>query len=167
MDILTHHIQREVSWCMFFVDDIVLIYETQYGVNTQLEVWRQTLESKGFKLNRSKKEYLECKLSGYTQEEEGEVRLDSQLIHLRGSFKYLGSIIQGDGEIDEDLTLLIEEGWMKWRLISGILCDKKVLPKLKGKFYKVVVRPMMLYGDEYWLVKIAHVHKMKVVEMKC
>ncbi|XP_070054286.1 secreted RxLR effector protein 78-like [Nicotiana tomentosiformis] len=28
MDALTHHIQGEVSWCMLFVDDIVLIDET-------------------------------------------------------------------------------------------------------------------------------------------
>lgn len=27
---------------------------------------------------------------------------------------------------------------------NGFLCDKKVAPKLKGKFYMVVVRPIML-----------------------
>ncbi|KAF3635230.1 putative early nodulin-like protein 1-like [Capsicum annuum] len=31
---------------------------------------------------------------------------------------------------------------------SGVLCDKKVPPKLKGKFYNVAVRPVMLYGAE-------------------
>ncbi|XP_070031549.1 uncharacterized protein, partial [Nicotiana tomentosiformis] len=69
-------------------------------------------------------------------------------------------------EIDEDVTHRIGAGWMKWRLASGVLCDKKVLPKLKGKFYKVVVRPTMLYDAECWPVKIAHVQKMKVAEMR-
>ncbi|XP_070042135.1 uncharacterized protein [Nicotiana tomentosiformis] len=131
-----------------------------------LKVWRQTLESKGFKLSRTKTEYLECKFSGETQRGEGEVRLDSQVIPRRGNFKYLGSIIQGDGEIDEDVTHRIGAGWMKWRLASDILYDKKVPPKLKGKFYRVVVRPTMLYGAECWPVKIAHVQKMKVAEMR-
>lgn len=36
-------------------------------------------------------------------------------------------------------------GRMKWRLASGYLCDKNVPSSLKGKFYKEVVRPAMLY----------------------
>ncbi|XP_070017287.1 secreted RxLR effector protein 78-like [Nicotiana sylvestris] len=40
MDALTHHIQREVPWCMLFADDIVLTNESRAGVNERLEVWR-------------------------------------------------------------------------------------------------------------------------------
>ncbi|KAF3649171.1 putative spermidine hydroxycinnamoyl transferase-like [Capsicum annuum] len=43
---------------------------------------------------------------------------------------------RGNGEIDEDVSNRIGAGWMKWRLASGVLCDKKVPLKLKGKFYK-------------------------------
>ncbi|KAF3675318.1 putative myb-like protein X-like isoform X3 [Capsicum annuum] len=53
----------EVPWCMLFADDVVLIDETRRGVNDNLEVWRQTLESKGFRFSRTKTEYLERKLS--------------------------------------------------------------------------------------------------------
>nr|XP_009802111.1 PREDICTED: uncharacterized protein LOC104247724 [Nicotiana sylvestris] len=104
MDSLTRHIQGEVPWFLLFADDIVLIDETRGGINERLEVWRHTLESKGFKLSRTKIEYLECKFSGVTQEADGDVKLDTQGISRRESFKYLGSIIQKDGEIDEDVT---------------------------------------------------------------
>ncbi|XP_070049226.1 uncharacterized protein [Nicotiana tomentosiformis] len=117
-------------------------------LNEGLEVWRQTLESKGFKLSKIKTEYMECKFSNGTQEGDMEVRLDARVIPKRGSFKYLGSIIQSNREIDEDVTHRIRAGWMKWRLASGVLCDKNVPLKLKGKFCKVVVRPTMLYGAE-------------------
>nr|XP_016495952.1 PREDICTED: uncharacterized protein LOC107814963 [Nicotiana tabacum] len=50
IDALTRHIQREVPWYMSFVDDIVLIDEMRDVVNKSLEVWRQIIESKGFKL---------------------------------------------------------------------------------------------------------------------
>ena len=53
MDELTRSIQEEVPWCMLFADDIVLVDETRYGVSARLEVWRQTLESKGFRLRQS------------------------------------------------------------------------------------------------------------------
>nr|XP_033508012.1 uncharacterized protein LOC117273039 [Nicotiana tomentosiformis] len=144
MDVLSRHIQGEVPWCMLFADHIVLIDKTRSGVNARLEVWRQTLESKGFKLSRTKREYMECKFSDETHEADIEVKLDTQVITKRASFKYLGSIIQGNREIDEDVAHRIGAGWMKWRLSSGVLCDKNMPPRLKGKFYRVMVRPDML-----------------------
>ena len=48
MDELTRAIQDEISWCMLFADDIVLVDETRAGVNVKLELWKQTLESRGF-----------------------------------------------------------------------------------------------------------------------
>ncbi|XP_070024870.1 uncharacterized protein [Nicotiana sylvestris] len=135
-------------------------------VNESLEVCRQVLESKCFNLSRTKTEYLECKLSDVSGEADREVRIDSQVIPKRESFKYLGSIIQRYGEIDGDVMYRIGVGWMKWRLTSGVLCDKKVPLKLKGKFYRAVIRPAMLYGDECWSVKNSHIQKMKVAKMR-
>ncbi|KAG5590762.1 hypothetical protein H5410_041276 [Solanum commersonii] len=56
----------------------ILIDETHNGVNVKLEVWRQTLETKGFKLSRTKTEYVECKFSEAMHEEGVEVRLDTR-----------------------------------------------------------------------------------------
>ncbi|XP_070036177.1 uncharacterized protein [Nicotiana tomentosiformis] len=110
IDVLTRYIQGEVPWCMLFADDIVLIDETRCGVNERLEVWRQTPESKGFKLSRTKTEYLECKFSGATQDVDEDVRLDLQIIPRRETFNYLGSIIQENGEINEHVTHRIGAG---------------------------------------------------------
>nr|XP_016432993.1 PREDICTED: uncharacterized protein LOC107759539 [Nicotiana tabacum] len=87
IDTSTCHIQREVSWCMLFANDIVLIDETYCGVNERLEVCTQTLESKGLKLSTIKTRYVERKFSGATQEEDEGVRLKSQPIPKRESFK--------------------------------------------------------------------------------
>ena len=50
------------------------------GVNDKLEVWRRTLESKGFRLSRSKTEYLECKFNDVRLENEMVVKLESQVV---------------------------------------------------------------------------------------
>ncbi|KAF3643813.1 putative transcription initiation factor iib [Capsicum annuum] len=54
--------------------------QTRGGVNDKLEIWRQTLESKRFRLSRIKTEYLECKFSDVSQEYDVVVELDSQAI---------------------------------------------------------------------------------------
>jgi hypothetical protein len=82
------------------------------------------------------------------------------------TFRYLGSMLQSEGKIDENISHRIRAGWIKWRQTSGILCDKKVPNKLKDKFYRTVIRPAMLYGAECWATKEQHIQKMSVAEMR-
>ena len=60
MDEVTRDIQGDIPWCMLFADDVVLVDERRTGVNQKLELWRETLESKGFRLSRTKTEYIRC-----------------------------------------------------------------------------------------------------------
>ena len=55
---------------------------------------------------------------------------------------------------------------MSWRKVSGVLCDRKLSAKVKGKMYKSVVRPTMLYGMEMVAVMERQVRKMEVAELK-
>lgn len=50
--------------------------------------------------------------------------------------------------INNDDIYCIVAAWIKWKLASGVLCDKKVPLKFTGKFYRVVVRLTLLYGME-------------------
>ncbi|KAG5586651.1 hypothetical protein H5410_047085 [Solanum commersonii] len=59
------------------------------------------------------------------------MRLATQIIPKKGSFKYLESVIQDSRDIDDDVTHRIRAAWRKWRLASGVLCDKKIPPGLK------------------------------------
>ncbi|KAF3652718.1 hypothetical protein FXO37_17377 [Capsicum annuum] len=93
------------------------------------------------------------------------------VLKKRRMIKYRGEMLGGersigDGEIGEDVSNRIREGWMKWRIASRVLYDMKVPLKLKDKFYKVAVRPAMLYGAECWPVKHVHIQKLKVTEMR-
>ncbi|KAF3613028.1 hypothetical protein FXO38_36484 [Capsicum annuum] len=72
--------QGEVPWYMLFADDMVLIDETRGGFNDKLDIWRLILESKGFRLSRTKTEYLECKFNEESQEADVVLKLDSQAI---------------------------------------------------------------------------------------
>ena len=70
------------------------------------------------------------------------------------------------GEVDREVERKVQAGWWKWREASGVLCDRRVPLRLKGKYYSTVVRPAMTYSSECWAVKKTHEQKLRVAEMK-
>ncbi|GJS95051.1 hypothetical protein Tco_0802019 [Tanacetum coccineum] len=76
----------------------------------------------------------------------------SYILEPKESFRYLGSVIHKSGRIEDDVTHHIQADWLKWRAATGILCDMNVPLKLKGKFYRVVIRLAMLYRSEFMTI---------------
>ena len=56
--------------------------------------------------------------------------------------------------------------WMSWKKICGVVCDKKLSAKVKGKMYQSVIRPTILYGIETVATTKKQVGKMEVAELK-
>jgi hypothetical protein len=83
-------------------------------------------------------------------------------VHRKATFQYLVSMLQNNMDIDEDVNHRIKAGWMKWRQVYDVLYDMRVSHKLKGKFYRTTIRPVMLYGVECWPTK-----KMTCSTYKC
>ena len=69
-------------------------------MNQKLELWRETLESKGFRLSRTKTKYMRCDFGTTTWEEE-DISLEGQVVSRKDTFRYLGSMLQRDRDIDE------------------------------------------------------------------
>ena len=59
-DKLTENIRKDAPWDMLFADDIVLSGQNHREVVDDLEIWRNALEKRGLKVNRSKTEYLKA-----------------------------------------------------------------------------------------------------------
>jgi hypothetical protein len=55
---------------------------------------------------------MRCVFSA-TRHEEGDVSLDGQVVAKKDTFRYLGSMLQKDGDIDEDVRHRISAGWLK------------------------------------------------------
>ncbi|GJR46764.1 transport protein Sec24-like CEF [Tanacetum coccineum] len=75
-------------------------------------------------------------------------------------------MLHKSGRIDEDVSSRIKAAWMKWRAATGVLCDRNVPLKLKGKFYRVAIRPAMLYGSECWPITKALANRVEVAELR-
>ena len=147
---------------MLFADDIVICEETREEVEWRLESWKYALERRGMKVSRSKTEYL-CINGGNDNET---VKMEDTKVPRVKEFKYLGSTVQESGGCERKVRKRVQTGWNGWRRVSGVICDKRLPARVKGKVYSSVVRPAMVYGLETVAVTKKQVEEMEVAEMK-
>ena len=162
MDRLTDEVRREPPWTMLFADDIVICEETREEVERKIKCWRSALKRKGIKVSRSRTKYL-CVNEGNDEET---VKMDDTKVQRVKKFKYLGSTVQENGSCEREVKKRVQEGWNGWRKVSGVICDRRLPAKVKGKVYSSVVRPAMVYGLETVAVTKKQVEEMEVAEMK-
>ena len=150
MDRLTDEVRREPPWTTLFADDIVICEETREEVERRLESWKYALERRGMKASRSKTT----------------VKMEDTKVPRVKEFKYLGSTVQENGGCEREVKKRVQAGWNGWRRVSGVICDKRLPARVKGKVYSSVVRPAMVYGLETVAVTKKQVEEMEVAEMK-
>ncbi|KAK3514198.1 hypothetical protein QTP70_009439 [Hemibagrus guttatus] len=162
MDQLSEEVRQESPWTMMFADDIVICSESREQVEENLERWRFALERRGMKVSRSKTEYM-CVNE---REGSGTVRLQGEEVKKVQEFKYLGSTVQSNGECGKEVKKRVQAGWNGWRKVSGVLCDRKISARIKGKVYRTVVRAAMLYGLETVSLRKRQESELVVAELK-
>ena len=81
-------------------------------------------------------------------------------------FKYLESMVQESGGCEREVMRRVQAGWNVWGKVSGVICDKRLPARVKGKVYGTVVRPAMVYRLETVAVTKKQVEEIEVAEMK-
>ena len=117
------------------------------------------MEDRGLTINRKKTVYLRFNVDRDLDDGNSDVNIQGENLERVNTFKYLGATSAENGNLDAEMTHRIQSGWKNWKRISGILCDRRTSLRVKGKVYKTVVRPAMMYGAETWAVKKAHEKK--------
>ena len=135
MDRLTDEVRREPPWTMLFTDDIVICEETREEVEWRLESWKYALKRRGMKVSRSKIEYL-CINGGNDKEI---VKMEDTKVPRVKEFKYLGLTVQESDSCERKVKKRVQAGWNGWRKVSGIVCDRKLPARVKGKVCSSVV----------------------------
>ena len=162
MDRLTNEVRRELPWTMLFADDIVICEETREEMEQRLEYRSYASERRQIKVSRSKTKHL-C-VSGGNDEET--VKMEDKNVSRVKELKYLGSTLQESVSCEREVKKRVQAGWNGWRKVSGVICDRRLPARVKGKVYSSVVRPAMVYGLETVAVTTKQVEEMEVAEMK-
>ena len=156
---LTDEVRKEPPWTMLFADDIV-ICEGRSGAETRiLEV---CIERREMKVSRSKTEYL-CINGGNDKET---VKMEDIKVPRVKEFKYLGLTVQESDSCDREVKRKVQAGWNGWRNVLGVICDRRLPARVKGKVYSSKVRPAIVYGLQTVTVTKKNVKEMEVAEIK-
>src|SRR6201989_873331 len=156
---------QELLLSVLFADDVGLASERVAKLQEVFDKWKNILEDHGLKVSESKTEYMFLPFSD-PQAPSPDIMINGNVMPKCTSFKYLGSIINQTGSCDEDVNHRISVAWLKWRENSGVLCDKRMPPKLKGKIYTTVVRPALTYGSKCWTMYEKFGRDLTTAEMK-
>ncbi|KAK3558509.1 hypothetical protein QTP86_018165, partial [Hemibagrus guttatus] len=95
-----------------------------------------------------------------------DLRLEGEEVKKVQEIKYLGSTVQSNGECGKEVNKRVQAGWNAWRKVLGVLCDRKISARIKGKVYRTVVRPAMLYGLETVSLRKRQESELEVAELK-
>lgn len=165
MNFLTSGHMNDLLEILLFADDIALVGDDVTALQDSFDKWRKTLEDNGLRISRSKTEVMSCMFHD-TQAPTPDIMLDSVPLPKCTSFKYLGSVVNQQGDCDQDVNHRVSVGWLKWQQNTPLFCDKRMPVKLKGKLYSTVVRPALTYGAKCWTLNSSNLQRMNTTEMK-
>ena len=82
----------------------------------------------------------------------------------RDSFVYLGGAICGDGNSDTEIRIRIRAVTNAWRKDEGMMGDRRISRKLKGKVHTSCVAPAYVHGLETMAVIEKQQTKVQICE---
>ena len=72
--------------------------------------------------------------------------------------------MSSDGRAETEVRRRVQAGANAWRQVEGVMSDRHISKKLKGKVLGAGVTPAMLYGFETLPVSEKHQHRLQVCE---
>jgi hypothetical protein len=146
-----------------YVDDIVIIGRTkQVLTDTFLKLKQEALKA-GLIINVTKIKYLYCTRKSNQQNYliSGGERLEQV-----NSFKYLGTKVNADNSIEVELKERIAAGNQANHVHKKLLTSKLISQNIKLQLYNTLIRPVVTYTSETWVLKENEINKLTTFERK-
>ena len=142
-----------------YADDLVIIAEFREKLQGTLEEWNEMFKKHGLKMNLDKTEVMWVG----KHREELNIRLEGKDIKQVKNFVYLGGNISENGRVE--VRRRIQAGANAWRNVEGVMTDRKISRKLKGKVLELHQHKLQVCGNN-WIRRIAGVRRVERRRMK-
>ena len=75
------------------------------------------------------------------QKKDLDIRLDGKKLNQRDSFVYLCGAVCGDCSTETEIRRRVQAGARAWRKVEGVMGDRHISQKLKGKVLNSCITP--------------------------
>jgi len=69
------------------------------------------------------------------------------------SFKYLGTMVNTDNSIDEEIKERIAAGYREYHVHKKLFSSKLISRNVRLQLYNTLIRPTVTYASETWVLK--------------
>ena len=144
-------------------DDVVIIGRTAQVMKDTLNKLKNEAYKYGLLINERKTKYMKCTRK---QVKENKLEIENISFEAVQSFKYLGSYVNKNNTIEEEIKERIIAGnkafYANWKMFQSKLLSKKT----KLKLYRTIIRPILTYASETWVLKENSRQKLMIYERK-
>ena len=145
---------------LLYADDMALVTNGKQELQETMEEWNGLFIKHGLKLNLENTEVLHIG----QQREELDIELEGKILNQRDSFVYLGGSVCGDGKTEREVRRRVQAGANTWRAVEGVMADRRISKRLKGKVMSTCATPACLYGTETLALTELQQHMLQVYE---
>ena len=149
--------------CLGYADDIDIITEDLRDTERLTNVFRETAERIGLRINQEKSKVMEiarrCEL-------EDSVNIDGMEVEVVETFKYLGMTVGKDGKMNEEINQRIGAANRCLFSLISLLKKRSISRNTKMKVYNTIIRPILIYGCESWSLTKQQEKRLEVFENK-
>nr|KAG5702820.1 hypothetical protein BaRGS_001902 [Batillaria attramentaria] len=128
-----------------FADDLALLSHSHSQMQDKTTCLEATSAGTGLKISRRKTELMKINTTANTP-----VTVGGESIREVESFVYLGSVVDGQGGTDRDVTARIGKARAAMVMLKNIWASKVVSIRTKLRIFNSNVKSVLLYGCETW-----------------
>jgi len=160
---LRGNISTRLKQCTACADDILITTRTTQAMIDMFVKLKNDLLKCGLIVNVHKTKYLKC---SRRQDQPKPINIEDKEFEQVKSFKYLGSTVNADNTVEEEIKERIALG-NKAFFANKKMFQSKIISKMaKLKFYCSVIRPVVIYACETWTLKKTMTNRLVVFERK-
>jgi len=160
---LRGNITPRLKQCTVYADDVLLTTRTKQSLLEIVQKLKETSAQYGLMVNNQKTKYLRCTRKNFKLEE---LQIDSMYPEQVQSYKYLGTTVNRYNTIEEKIQHRITLGNGEYCANQFFFKSRLVSKKSKLKLYCSIIRPIVTYGCEAWVLKETIKNKLMVFERK-
>jgi len=149
-----------------FADDIVMLDETQEGLQSLTSKLELNARKIGLKISSEKTKVMNVD-NQRGQTTSLNIKVNDSSVQTVDHFTYLGSIVRNDCDIETDIACRIGKAASVFRRMRSIWSSNAINTEMKVRLHKSIVVPTAIYASETWKSTAKTKKMLNVFHQKC